>query len=77
MAEARSWQSFLTWLKTQQDRADPIGDLARDAAGDQDPGLPDSPAGFVQYVGHIGSVEAHEAAIKAAAEYLAWDQAEL
>ena len=56
--------------ETQQDRADPIGDLARDVAGEEDPDVPDSPAGFVQYVGHIGSVEAQEAAIKASAEYL-------
>jgi hypothetical protein len=75
MAEHRYFVSFLTWLGGQQHRADPVGDLARDSAHDPDAEAWSSPSAFVQYVGNIGSIEAHEAAIIAAAEYLTWDQA--
>lgn len=74
MAEERYFVPFLDWLADQQHRNDPIGDLARDNAHDPDTDGFGSPTAFVQYIGSVGSVEAQEAAIKAAAEYMAWDQ---
>lgn len=74
MAEARSFVPFLAWLANQQRRDDPIGDLARDTARDSEAEPFDSPSAFVGYIGNVGSVDAHEAAIKAAAEYMAWNQ---
>jgi hypothetical protein len=64
---------FLAWLSDQQHRDDPIGDLARDTARDDEAEPFDDAAAFVQYMGKY-PIAAQEAAIKAAAEYMAWDQ---
>jgi hypothetical protein len=72
LAEDRSFVSFLAWLSDQQHRDDPIGDLARDTARDAEAEPFDDPVAFVQYMGQYPV--ALEAAIKASAEYMAWDQ---
>lgn len=74
MAEERFFVPFLAWLTDQQHREDPIGDLAKDTAGNPEADAWNSPSSFVQYIGSVGGVGAQEAAIKAAAEYMAWDQ---
>lgn len=74
MAEERYFVPFLDWLANQQHREDSVGHLARDNADNDDLGGFGDPTSFVQYIGSVGSVEAKEAAIKAAAEYMAWDQ---
>lgn len=74
MAEERYFVPFLDWLADQQHRDDPIGDLARDNANDPNTDGFGDPTSFVQYIGNVGSIGAQEAAIRAAAEYMAWDQ---
>ncbi|WP_353816295.1 hypothetical protein [Agromyces sp. SYSU T00266] len=74
MTEERFFVPFLAWLDDQQHRDDPVGTLARDNARDPVAEQYDSPTYFVQYIGQVGGVEAQQAAIKAAAEYMAWDQ---
>lgn len=76
MTNGHSSVPFFGWLATQQHRDDPIGDLARDNAHDPETEAWDSPSSFVQYIGSVGSVEIQEAAINAAAEYMAWDQSQ-
>lgn len=68
MPEARSFVTFLGWLHEQVNRQDTIGDLARDAEGDDE--APDSASEFVTYVGSKGYGLSHEAAILAAAKYM-------
>lgn len=64
-------RSFRAWLKTQRERNDPIGDLARDA--DNDPGTPTGRAAKNAWYGHlIQQADASTGAVKALDE--AWSE---
>ena len=63
-------RSFLTWIKQQAKRDDPVGDLARDVKGDSN-----APNGRVSKTGWLGYLRASNAssgAIEAFRE--AWDE---
>lgn len=63
---------FWHWLKAQADRADPVGDLARDAA--TDPSFPwsEGDAAIRRYVQALGSQAAQDAMVEALVQWNRW-----
>ncbi|ABO60314.1 sterile alpha motif-like domain-containing protein (plasmid) [Burkholderia vietnamiensis] len=63
-------RSFLTWIKQQAKRDDPVGDLARDVRRDGN-----APSGRVSKTGWLGYLRASNASSGAVAAFReAWDE---